>query len=32
MHDNVHNLYISMYNVHDMFDVLNDIMMSMMIA
>ena len=32
MHDNVCNLYISMYDIHDVFDVLNDVMMSMMIA
>ena len=32
MHDNVRNLYILMYDVHDMFDALNDIVKNMMIA
>ena len=32
MHDNIRNLYILMYDVHDMFDAFNGVMMSMMIA
>ena len=32
MHDNIRNLYISMYDVYDIFDALNGVMMSMMIA
>ena len=32
MHDDVRNLYISMYDIFDMLDALNGVMMSMMIA
>ena len=30
MHDDISNLYISMYDILDMFDALNGVMMSMM--